>query len=96
MINTPLRQLTDLFSTLRTIVVGVRRQGVLFAPEAGDQLFPGDECYVMCHHQDRLRTTEIFGKSTAKQERIVIIGGGNVGNVWPKPLNKMIAVCASR
>ena len=78
-INTPLRQLTDLFSTLRTIVVGVRRQGVLFAPEAGDQLFPGDECYVMCHHQDRLRTTEIFGKSTAKQERIVIIGGGNVG-----------------
>ena len=78
-INTPLRQLTDLFLTLRTIVVGVRRQGVLFAPEAGDQLFPGDECYVMCHHQDRLRTTEIFGKSTAKQERIVIIGGGNVG-----------------
>jgi trk system potassium uptake protein TrkA len=78
-INTPLRQLTDLFSTLRTIVVGVRRQGVLFAPEAGDQLFPGDECYVMCHHQDRLRTTEIFGKSTTKQERIVIIGGGNVG-----------------
>jgi len=78
-INTPLRQLTDLFSTLRTIVVGVRRQGVLFAPEAGDQLFPGDECYVMCHHQDRLRTTEIFGKSTAKQERVVIIGGGNVG-----------------
>jgi trk system potassium uptake protein TrkA len=78
-INTPLRQLTDLFSTLRTIVVGVRRQGVLFAPEAGDQLFPGDECYVMCHHQDRLRTTEIFGKPTAKQERIVIVGGGNVG-----------------
>ncbi|NCZ66854.1 MAG: Trk system potassium transporter TrkA, partial [Rhodobacteraceae bacterium] len=78
-INTPLRQLTDLFSTLRTIVVGVRRQGVLFAPEAGDQLFSGDECYVMCHHQDRLRTTEIFGKPTAKQERIVIVGGGNVG-----------------
>ena len=87
-INTPLRQLTDLFSTLRTIVVGVRRQGVLFAPEAGDQLFPGDECYVMCHHQDRLRTTEIFGKSTAKQERIVIIGGGNVGQRVAQALEK--------
>jgi trk system potassium uptake protein TrkA len=30
--NTPLRQLTDLFSTLRTIVVGIRRDGVLFSP----------------------------------------------------------------
>jgi len=87
-INTPLRQLTDLFSTLRTIVVGVRRQEVLFAPQAGDQLFPDDECYVMCHHQDRLRTTEIFGKSAAKQERIVIIGGGNVGQRVAQALEK--------
>ena len=87
-INTPLRQLTDLFSTLRSIVVGVRRQGVLFAPEAGDQLFAGDECYVMCHHQDRLRTTEIFGKSTATQERIVVIGGGNVGQRVAHALEK--------
>ena len=38
-VNTPLRQLTDLFSTLRVIVVGVRRQGILFAPSAGDQFF---------------------------------------------------------
>ncbi|MEC9105233.1 MAG: Trk system potassium transporter TrkA, partial [Pseudomonadota bacterium] len=28
-VNTPLRQLTDLFSTLRTIVVGIRREGRL-------------------------------------------------------------------
>ncbi|MGB2214731.1 MAG: Trk system potassium transporter TrkA, partial [Paracoccaceae bacterium] len=38
-LNTPLRQLNDLFSTLRVIVIGVRRQTALFAPEAGDQLF---------------------------------------------------------
>jgi len=78
-INTPLRQLTDLFSTLRTIVVGVRRKGTLFAPEAGDQLFSGDECYVMCHRDDVMRTSEIFGKPYAKQDRLVIVGGGNVG-----------------
>ena len=35
----PLRQLSDLFSTLRAVVVGVRRGGTLFAPDAGDQLF---------------------------------------------------------
>ncbi|MFP4326828.1 MAG: Trk system potassium transporter TrkA [Paracoccaceae bacterium] len=78
-VNTPLRQLTDLFSTLRSIVVGVRRDGTLFAPEPGDQLFVGDSCYVMAHGQDVLRTLEIFGKSNRKTERVVLIGGGNVG-----------------
>lgn len=78
-LNTPLRQLTDLFSTLRAIVVGVRREGMLFAPEPGDQLFTGDQVYVFSHTDDVNRTLEIFGKTTRKQERIVIIGGGNVG-----------------
>ena len=78
-VNTPLRQLSDLFSTLRAMVVGVRREGTLFAPEAGDQLFVGDDCYVFVHRDDLARTMEIFGKKMAKQERVVLIGGGNVG-----------------
>ena len=78
-LNTPLRQLTDLFSTLRAIVVGVRREGTLFAPEPGDQLFQGDQVYVFSHTEDVNRTLEIFGKTTKKQERVVIVGGGNVG-----------------
>jgi len=78
-INTPLRQLTDLFSTLRALVVGIRREGTLFVPAAGDQIFVGDECYIFTQTEDVSRTMEIFGKTHAKQERIVIIGGGNVG-----------------
>ena len=78
-LNTPLRQLNDLFSTLRVIVIGVRRQTALFAPEAGDQLFAGDEIYVMCHAEDTVRTMEVFGKSQGKQDRVVLVGGGNVG-----------------
>ncbi|MAY85791.1 MAG: Trk system potassium transporter TrkA [Pseudooceanicola sp.] len=78
-VNTPLRQLTDLFSTLRSIVVGVRRDGTLFAPEPDDQLFVGDACYVLTHRDDVPRTLEVFGKSQKKQERAVIVGGGNVG-----------------
>lgn len=78
-INTPLRQLTDLFSTLRAVVVGIRREGTLFVPSAGDQIFPHDECYIFTETEDMTRTLEIFGKTQAKQERIVIIGGGNVG-----------------
>jgi trk system potassium uptake protein len=78
-LNTPLRQLNELFSTLRTIVVGVRRDDRLFAPEAGDQLFAGDQVYAFTHIEDVNRTLEIFGKKTKKQERVVIVGGGNVG-----------------
>jgi trk system potassium uptake protein TrkA len=85
-INTSLRQLTDLFSTLRTIVVGVRREGSLFAPEPNDQLFPNDDCYVFTHVDDVTRTMDVFGKKQKKQERVVIVGGGNVGLTVAKAL----------
>jgi trk system potassium uptake protein TrkA len=78
-LNTPLRQLSDLFSTLRAIVVGIRREDRLFAPDPDDQLFAEDQIYVFSHTEDVNRTLEIFGKTTKKQERIVIVGGGNVG-----------------
>ncbi|MHA6267863.1 Trk system potassium transporter TrkA [uncultured Aliiroseovarius sp.] len=78
-LNTPLRQLTDLFSTLSAMVVGIRREGSLFAPEPKDQLFAGDQIYVFTKATDLDRTLEVFGKVTKRQERVVILGGGNVG-----------------
>jgi trk system potassium uptake protein TrkA len=78
-LNTPLRQLSELFSTLRALVVGVRREGTLFAPEPGDQLFANDEIYVFTHAADKARTLEIFGKTAKRPERALIIGGGNIG-----------------
>ncbi len=85
-VNTPLRQLTDLFSTLRSVVVGVRRDGRLFATQSGDQLFVGDSVYLLCHVDDISRTLEIFGKTQKKHERLVIVGGGNVGLAVAKAL----------
>jgi trk system potassium uptake protein TrkA len=78
-LNTPLRQLSDLFSTLRAVVVGIRRKGTLFAPETKDQLFAGDDAYIFVHRDDVSRTMEIFGKKSSTQERIVLVGCGNVG-----------------
>ena len=78
-LDTPLRQLTELFSTLRARIVAVRRDNKLFAPDADDQLMEGDSCYFMSHIEDVPRTLEVFGKISKKQERIVILGGGNVG-----------------
>ncbi len=78
-LNTPLRQLDEMFPTLTAIVAGVRRNGKLFAPDPGDQLFAGDQIYVFTNAVDVGRTLEIFGKPTERQERVVIIGAGNVG-----------------
>lgn len=78
-LNTPLRQLNDLFPTLRAIVVGMRRRGRLIAPEADDHLLEDDDIYVFTHSEDVNRCLEIFGKKNKKQERVVIVGGGNVG-----------------
>ncbi|MEL6171293.1 MAG: Trk system potassium transporter TrkA [Pseudomonadota bacterium] len=78
-INTALRHLTDLFSTLRVVVLGIRREGRLFAPEADDQLMVGDEAYVFAPVEDIPRTMEVFGKSQKQQDRLVIVGGGNIG-----------------
>ena len=78
-LNTPLRQLSELFSTLRAVVVGVRRKGKLFAPSTSDQLYACDQIYVLIHNEDLARGLEIFGKTVKKRERVIILGGGNVG-----------------
>ncbi|AGT07689.1 Trk system potassium transporter TrkA [Paracoccus aminophilus] len=78
-LNTPLRQLDEMFPSLNAIVVGVRRNGKLIAPDPGDQLFAGDQIYICALMSDVERTLEIFGKPPEKQERVVIIGAGLVG-----------------
>ncbi|MEM8787529.1 MAG: Trk system potassium transporter TrkA [Pseudomonadota bacterium] len=87
-INTPLRQLSELFSTLRAVVVGIRRQERLFAPEPTDQIYERDEVYAFVASEDTTRMMEIFGKQNRSSERIIIIGGGNVGLAVAKALEK--------
>lgn len=78
-VNTPLRQLSELFSTLRCIVVAVRRGGRLFVTQADDQLLGGDEVYFVAAEQDLQRAFGIFGRENLVAERIVIVGAGNIG-----------------
>ena len=85
-LNTPLKQLSDLFSTLSAIVVAIRRDGRLFVPSSGDQLFSADSCYIFVQKNDVQRALEVFGKTTNTQDRVVIIGGGNVGFIVAQDL----------
>lgn len=77
---TPLRQLSELFSTLRAVIVGVRRKGgKLAVVDADDQLQPGDQIYALIVTEDMARFMEAFGKSGLRVERALIVGAGNIG-----------------
>lgn len=78
-LNTPLGQLTELFSTLRAFVVAIRREGKFWSASREDQLFAGDEIYVVAAREDVPRTFGIFGKENLNASRIVVVGAGNVG-----------------
>ncbi len=78
-LNTSLRELSELFPTLRTMVAGLRRGTRLFAPEPEDQLYEGDHVYILVDARDVARAFEVFGKKPTRQERVLVIGGGNVG-----------------
>lgn len=78
-VNTPLRQLTELFSTLRCLVVAIRRDDKIYTAKPDDQVLPGDEVYFVAAREDVQRTFGIFGRENLVAERIVIVGAGNIG-----------------
>ena len=78
-LDTPLRQLSELFSTLRVVVVGVRRAEHLFVPEPSDQLYGSDQIYLVTATEDLPRVMDVFGKQHQPVERLLIVGAGNIG-----------------
>ncbi|SOH93680.1 trk system potassium uptake protein TrkA [Monaibacterium marinum] len=86
-LNTPLRQLTELFSTLRAYVVAIRSENrQLRVADSDDQLFAGDQIYLFAAKEDLDRTLEIFGKQASAGNRSLILGAGNVGLAVAKVL----------
>ena len=78
-LNTPLRQLTELFPDLNAVIVGIIREGKLHVPSGDDQLFVGDDIY-FCVEQDHVRRAlTILGHEEKEARRVIIVGGGNVG-----------------
>ena len=85
-LSTPLRQLSELFSTLNAIVVGIRRGNNLFVPDPEDELQPNDNIYIFSDKKDLSRTIEIFDKKSFIGRSIVILGMGAVGQNVAKML----------
>lgn len=103
-VNTPLRQLTELFPDLRTVVVGVEREDRLIVPTGDDQLLVGDNIYVTVDTKHMDRTLSVFGHEEMTARRVLIVGGGNIGlflaqqiqNTQPKVNIKILELSAAR
>lgn len=74
-VNTPLRQLTELFPDLGSVVTGVFRGNHLFVPKSSDTLLVDDLVYVIARRDRVRRTLAIFGHEEPEATRVVIAGG---------------------
>jgi trk system potassium uptake protein len=78
-VNTPLRQLTQLFPDLAVVIVGIVRDNIPIIPTADDFMLPGDEVYFVVDSAHVERAMAAFGHEEAEARRVVIFGGGNIG-----------------
>lgn len=93
-IDTPIGQIADLFPGLHAVVVGIKRDGEVFAPTAADPLAPGDEAYFITLAEHSTRLLEIIGNTNIKARQIVIVGGGHIGAYVASELEKLSGVRA--
>ncbi|MCZ6454815.1 MAG: Trk system potassium transporter TrkA [Alphaproteobacteria bacterium] len=78
-LDTPLRQLTVLFPELHITIVGIIRQNKSIVPRGDDHLEAGDEVYLVVDTAHVARAMSAFGHDEPEARRVVIIGGGNIG-----------------
>ena len=78
-VDTPLRQLTELFPDLNIVVVGIDRAGQMIVPTGDDQMLVGDEVFFVSDKEHVSRALSLFGHEEKEARRLIIIGGGNIG-----------------
>lgn len=78
-VNTPLKQLSELFPDLNITVMAIVRGKKLFIPSAGDHMEVGDSIYFAADKGHVERAMTVFGHEEKEARQVVIVGGGNVG-----------------
>ena len=85
-VDTPLRQLTELFPDLNIVVCGILRNGKLIVPSGNDHLLVGDNIYIASEKTHVNRALSVFGHEEEAVKNVVIVGGGNVGQFLSEQL----------
>lgn len=83
-INTPLRQLTELFPDLHISVVAIIRNDAKIVPNADDVMLAGDDVYFVADSRHLDRALAAFGHEEPEARRLIVVGGGNIGRFLGK------------
>ena len=75
-LDTPLKQLTELFPDLNTKIILMVRKEKIFIPNKMEQLEANDDIYMLADTQNTGRILSVFGKKLIKSRKIIIIGAG--------------------
>ena len=75
-LDTPLKDLTELFPNLNTKIVLMVRNEKTIIPNKMQELIEGDDIYLLSDTNNINRVLNIFGKKIIKSRRVVIIGAG--------------------
>ena len=75
-LDTPLKQLTELFPDLNTKIILMVRKDKIFIPNKMDQLEANDDIYMLADTRNTARILSVFGKKLIKSRKIIIIGAG--------------------
>ena len=78
-LNTPLRQLNELFPDLDITIVYIVRGDKTLYPASMEQLLPGDEIYFVAETGQLPRAMSLFGHEEKAARRLLLVGGGNIG-----------------
>ncbi len=78
-LDTPLRQLTDLFPDLHILVIGLQRGGRAIVVTPQDVMLAGDDVYFVAETAHLTRAMAAFGHEEKEARRVIIVGGGNIG-----------------
>ena len=79
LIDTPLRQLTELFPDLHIRIMGILRAGTVRVPHGDEEMHVGDEVYFAVETAHMERAMRSFGHEEEEARRVIIVGGGTVG-----------------
>lgn len=78
-VNTPLKQLRDLFPDMSVQIVAIVRNGRNFVPNGHDQMLIGDEVFFVSQTSQLNDALSKFGHEEKKACNVVVVGGGNIG-----------------
>ncbi len=88
LINTPLRQLTELFPDINAVITGIVHEGKLIVADSDTRINAGDDVYIFVAAENVKRILSLFGRDQQRAKSALILGGSEVGLSLAKYLER--------